>query len=104
MDTEAHIFNTFTAWFDADLLDIDDPQAVQDATGAWANDLIHRVPDVGAVIAALSGMLDAYRHRQVHGRHLYRLALRRADRAETQARHRVHCRRLEGLPDLQRSV
>lgn len=60
MDVEAIIFNTFTAWFDSDLIDVDDPQAVQDATGAWANDLIRSIPDVGAVIAVLSGLRDAW--------------------------------------------
>lgn len=60
MGTEARMFNTFTAWFDSDLINVDDPQAVEGAMGAWANDLISSIPDVGAVIATLSGMRDAW--------------------------------------------
>lgn len=44
MGTEARMFNTFTAWFDSDLINVDDPQAVEDAMGAWANDLISSIP------------------------------------------------------------
>ncbi len=60
MNMEDKFFNVFSGWFNADLVNIDDPQEVADTADSCAADLVRDIPDIDAVIAMLSGMLDAW--------------------------------------------
>ncbi len=60
MNMEDNFFNVFSGWFNADLVNIDDPQAVEDTADSCAADLVRNIPNIDAVIALLSGMLDAW--------------------------------------------
>jgi len=58
MGTEDKIFNVFSGWFNSDLVNIDNPQEVEDAAGSCAADLARNIPDTSAVIMRLSDMLN----------------------------------------------
>ncbi len=58
MDRDDKFFNVFTGWFDSDLINRDNPQAVEDAAASCAADLVRNLPDIQATITRLSEMLD----------------------------------------------
>ena len=58
MDIEDKIFNVFSGWFNSDLVNIDNPQEVEDAAGSCAADLVRNICDISAVISRLSDMLN----------------------------------------------
>lgn len=58
MSLDDTIFNVFSGWFDSDLINIENPQEVESAALACADDLFHRLPDVQATITRLTEMLD----------------------------------------------
>lgn len=60
MTTEDKFFNVFSGWFNADLVNIDNPAEVEDTADSCAADLVRNIPDTDAVIVMLSGMLDAW--------------------------------------------
>lgn len=57
---EDSILNVFSGWFDSDLVNVDNPQEVEDAAYSCAADLVRNIPDIGAVITRLTAMQDAW--------------------------------------------
>ncbi len=58
MNMEEKIFNVFSGWFNSDLINIENPQEVEDAASSCAADLARDIPDIEAVITRLNEMLD----------------------------------------------
>ncbi len=58
MNMEDKIFNVFSGWFNSDLINIENPQEVEDAAGSCAADLVRNIPDTEAVIVRLTEMLN----------------------------------------------
>lgn len=53
-------FNVFGAWFNVDLIDLDDLQEVRSVAGTCASDLSKQIPDLDTLIADLSRMLEQW--------------------------------------------
>ncbi len=60
MDMEDKIFNVFSGWFDSDLVNVDNPQEVEEAASSCAADLVRNIPDISATVEMLSDMRDAW--------------------------------------------
>ena len=58
MNMEDKFFNVFSGWFNADLVNVDDPQEVEDTADSCAADLVRNIPDIDATIVMLTNMLD----------------------------------------------
>jgi len=60
MDMEDKIFNVFSGWFDSDLVNVDNPQEVEEAASSCAADLVRNIPDISATVEMLmnAGLID----------------------------------------------
>jgi hypothetical protein len=54
--------NVFCAWFNCDLIDLSNPEAIRDATTACVCDAVRQVSDLDALISGLSAILERWNH------------------------------------------
>lgn len=57
---DQNFFNIFAAWFDSDVVDIYDPQEVENAARACAGDLKQNHFDLGGLIRELTEFLETW--------------------------------------------
>ena len=59
MNIEDKFFHVFSGWFDADLVNIDNPQEVEDTAASCAADLVRNISDIEKVLPGTPGSLSA---------------------------------------------
>ena len=58
-------FNVFGAWFNSDLIDLSNTEAIRDATNACVCDAVRQISDLDTLISGLSAILERWNHRDV---------------------------------------
>ena len=65
MKIDPIFFEVFAAWFNVDVIDLDDPRDLQRAASLCASSLSTRIPDLDALIRDLSRFLDEWHPKRV---------------------------------------
>lgn len=60
INIEPVFFTVFSAWFDADLIDLDDDKEVKIAAGICASDLNKQVTNLNKLISELQEVVDSW--------------------------------------------